>query len=162
MLHAAGLGGELDALAVSGMAAFLAAIAIIVKMTGNLALLPTVMLAAALALPLSRLLRARSICGAALHPQPARSFSQLRIADVLRPAPPCVPTETTMGALREAYLASRWQNHLRRRWRGSLRRRDVDPCVGRPSAPGLGGDGQPLGYAAKTDMLLLLGEGLAA
>lgn len=210
-LHAAGLGGDPGALAVSGMAAFLAAtlhapltaIVIVVEMTGNLALLPAVMLAAALALPLSRLLRARSIYGSSLRPQPSRPFSQLTVADVLRPAPPCVSVGASLGALREAYLACHWQNiylldtdgrflgamsihalgerlhlgeadaplpaELLRRDYPSLR---IDAALADALAtfashagerlPVLDSERRLLGHAAKTDVLLLLGEGLAA
>lgn len=103
---------------VTGMAAFLAAtlhapltaIVIVIEMTGNLALLPPVMLASVLALALSRLLRARSIYGNSLRPLPARSFSQQTVAAILRPEAPAISRDAGLAGIRQAYLDSRWQH----------------------------------------------------
>ncbi|MEN3113552.1 ClcB-like voltage-gated chloride channel protein [Uliginosibacterium paludis] len=103
---------------VTGMAAFLAAtlhapltaIVIVVEMTGNLALLPPVMLASVLALALSRLLRERSIYGNSLRPLPTRSFSQQTVAAILRPEAPAIGLDAGLAGIRQAYLDSRWQH----------------------------------------------------
>lgn len=103
---------------VTGMAAFLAAtlhapltaIVIVIEMTGNLALLPPVMIASVLALAVARLLRDRSIYGDSLKPLPARSFSQLTVQEVLRREAPAVRENASLAEFRKAYLESRWQH----------------------------------------------------
>ncbi|MDQ7990650.1 MAG: ClcB-like voltage-gated chloride channel protein [Candidatus Dactylopiibacterium sp.] len=209
--QALGATSEVPVYVVSGMAAFLAAtlhapltaIVIVVEMTGNLALLPPVMLASVIALALSRLLRARSIYGDSLKPLPARSFARRTVAEVRRDGPPVVQAGEPLAAIQQAYAASRWQHiyvvdaagvflgavsihalgelllpqhgaaslppeQLRRDYPRLLLDAPLTEALGvfgghsGERLPVLDGDGRLRGYASKTDLMLLLGEEMAA
>lgn len=201
----------LPAFVVTGMAAFLAAtlhapltaIVIVIEMTGNLALLPPVMLASVLALAISRLLRERSIYGASLKPLPARNFSQLTVREVLREGAPVVMFGAGLEAFRKAYASSRWQHVYvlddAGRFVGAVSIHELGPqLLANPGEtelpagllhrdyprlqadtalsdalavfalhagerlPVLDSSGALLGYASKTDLMLLLGENMSA
>lgn len=209
--HALGAGGDMPAYVVSGMAAFLAAtlhapltaIIIVVEMTGNLALLPPLMVASVLALAVSRLLRERSIYGGSLKPLPARGFSQLTVNDVIRQGAPVVTLGSPLAQLREAYLHSHWQNiyviDAEGHFLGAVSIHQLGSLLLAPDADTLvteamlrrdyprlradaalsdalavfathSGERLPvldahdtlLGHASKTDLMLLLGEGMSA